>query len=858
MHMAGQRIASTFFLSSLFFVSLFIGFAQAEEVDLSLSLTQNSPENGVWYTPGQTLTIETYLQNPQENVQIIDFSDSCQGEIDIYSAAEMLVYSSLFPCNNDSEQIEIEVGQHLLDRVEWDFIDNSGNVLESGMYSAQIIYQELALSASTTFQFQHPTAVPEGFELHLKSVETVDEYLQNQLFFAYLHYTGEEHIDISTTPACFLEVSYQSSNEATLPCFPTRNIIMPYEVLPIGIIEPSFQPTEENITLQVQTPDGQLSATVNIEAELDIQQPDWEIQFTGIFEGEQSTSEPIQMELEVSHDMTTSKELDFTTTCKTRLDVLNEFGESVYSSSLLESCDEIDLSFVVGPDEAESIQMPIWWVQDDQQCSVPSGQYTLLASIPEHGLFTHQQIQLRQGENLDCGSNPIAFDVLTEQVTIDTMNVQMQFNAEEETSLRWRTPCAVEGRVYDSNNEMVHIEMMVCDDYDGRLLLIPKDATHPLDIKFSMSMTNNALQALENGDYVLEFTTSHQFTTLTSTNIEWISDAMAVDDSNDQNQEVVFEPIAINGQWAAVGQENSLCWILQTNLQQYKLSGISQELSWTPEQDWSGTYTVIESQDETLACELFDATPIVLLAIIEEQPPNQFDEPQREQQNNIVVEDEEVLPTLVTGTIAVVVSTSLLGLLFAFVLGNESLRIPTTAAGLWFIGLIGKTHETSDGKYQRGRLIGYLTANPGCHFRALMAALEMSNGQITHHIRILEAEERIWRKGDGRLVRYYPYTSHLNPATAEQDLPVPPLSPDPNSLQGKILNLLDQDGQLGDFPTQSELAKRLAKSQQLISHHLRTLQKYGLVEMRKMGIKNRYKLTREAIFLLESSPNFSD
>ena len=135
MYMAGQRIASTFFLSSLFFVSLFIGFAQAEEADLSLSLTQNSPENGVWYTPGQTLTIETYLQNPQENVQIIDFSDSCQGEIDIYSAAEMLVYSSLFPCNNGSEQIEIEVGQHLLDRVEWDFIDNSGNVLESGMYS---------------------------------------------------------------------------------------------------------------------------------------------------------------------------------------------------------------------------------------------------------------------------------------------------------------------------------------------------------------------------------------------------------------------------------------------------------------------------------------------------------------------------------------------------------------------------------------------------------------------------------------------------------------------------------------------------------------------------------------------------
>ena len=97
----------------------------------------------------------------------------------------------------------------------------------------------------------------------------------------------------------------------------------------------------------------------------------------------------------------------------------------------------------------------------------------------------------------------------------------------------------------------------------------------------------------------------------------------------------------------------------------------------------------------------------------------------------------------------------------------------------------------------------------------------------------------------------------MSPAMSEEELPVPPLSPDPNSLQGKILTLLDADGPMGEFPTQAELAKRLEKSQQLVSHHLRTLQKFGLVEKRKMGIKNRYKLTREAIFLLETNDDFS-
>jgi predicted transcriptional regulator len=190
-------------------------------------------------------------------------------------------------------------------------------------------------------------------------------------------------------------------------------------------------------------------------------------------------------------------------------------------------------------------------------------------------------------------------------------------------------------------------------------------------------------------------------------------------------------------------------------------------------------------------------------------------------------------------------------MLIAFITTHEGIRLPLTGIGLSLMGLIGRTHETNDGKFQRGRLMGYLTANPGCHFRALLGALQMSNGQLTHHIKVLEDEERIWRRPDGRLMRFYPST--ISMATPEDELPIPPLSPDPNSLQGKILKLLDGDGQMGAYPTQADLAIRLEKSQQLVSHHLRTLQKFGLVEKKKFGVRNRYKLTREALFLLESN-----
>ena len=97
-------------------------------------------------------------------------------------------------------------------------------------------------------------------------------------------------------------------------------------------------------------------------------------------------------------------------------------------------------------------------------------------------------------------------------------------------------------------------------------------------------------------------------------------------------------------------------------------------------------------------------------------------------------------------TATVILTASLFSLFVVAAATNEGLRLPATAAGLWLFGLIGKTHETTDGRYQRGRLMGYLTANPGCHFRALMNALDMSNGQITHHLRVLEGEEHVWRK----------------------------------------------------------------------------------------------------------------
>ncbi|RPG71822.1 MAG: ArsR family transcriptional regulator, partial [Euryarchaeota archaeon TMED248] len=329
-----------------------------------------------------------------------------------------------------------------------------------------------------------------------------------------------------------------------------------------------------------------------------------------------------------------------------------------------------------------------------------------------------------------------------------------------------------------------------------------------------------------------------------------------------QFEYIELEEIEINlfefqGIWTNIGTNDESCWMLSNDDQSLLLVNSAKLPSWTPKNGWQGEYLISESNSIIDDCQSkFDLASIEIHSIYNEQKI--MIEDQVVVKENIEQEVSETVDLKEVTTVAIVVvsTSSIFALLGVFVMNTESLRIPSTAAGLWLLGLLGKTQETTDGRFQRGRLMGYLTANPGCHFRALMAALNMSNGQITHHLRLLENQELIWRLKDGRLVRYYPLNNSLYPGMDPDQLPIPLLSPDPNSLQGKILTLLDDEHQYGKFPTQAELSVRLEKSQQLISHHLRTLQKFGLVEKRKMGLKNRYKLTKEALFLLETDIDF--
>jgi len=166
---------------------------------------------------------------------------------------------------------------------------------------------------------------------------------------------------------------------------------------------------------------------------------------------------------------------------------------------------------------------------------------------------------------------------------------------------------------------------------------------------------------------------------------------------------------------------------------------------------------------------------------------------------------------------------------------------------------------TLAGSYQRGRLEGFLTAHPGCHLSGIIRALEMGNHQAVHHLRVLENEDRVWCRRDGRLLRYY--TSAVDRAAELSNLPRPVDANQLSDVALMVLRSIAEQEEGHPSPTQRELASRLETSQQLVSHHLKRLESQGLISRSRRGLRTNRELTDEGMRLwttlvepLSSSP----
>tara|TARA_B100000003_G_scaffold113926_1_gene102061 strand:- start:1399 stop:3969 length:2571 start_codon:yes stop_codon:yes gene_type:complete len=852
--MAGSGRPLIVLICGLFILSATPYISADETTDYSQLKLNLDDEIKQWYLQDEVLEIDSFLSNYAEQISIPN-DPSCNVFFSVKDSDSNLIFDNSNICRGQNQDLMINSNSVIeFDPFLWDFTSFEGMVIQSGWYNIEISHSKINLKDNIDIYFQNNIVFNNGIELDLSLVEVGGHETSNahSLVGITLSNPTSDLIELPTE-SCKLIFELNGVQKLLNSCYGANSKLNSNEFsyLEGVFIESSSLQLGDNY-VSVKTPGEDLNENLIITVSEDDDfvpnnlDSDLTSFITKNIEMEKEHVSFLSYSINIENTGDDERIVEFNDNCKYQMFVINDLGESIFDSSQ-DSCQEIFTSYSIDKDDSLSFEMPNWYLEDSNGCSINSGKYSVIIELIEYSITHHEEyIHQDNYRKKDCNDELMNTEY-SMQIIDNTAYVSMLVSPVNNI-LKINNPCINSIHLESLNIvEDINLTKSSCEYTLGNYLIID-DFGESLIFEDSFEIPVIENLSISTVDYAL--TIEHSLEMGFSQYLEFQFEYVELE---------VIEPelFEFQGKWINIGTNEESCWMLSNDEQSVLLVDSNKLPSWKPESGWEGDYLISESdsvKDECLT--KFDISGIEIHSIFSEQKI--VVEEQVVVNENPVEEVSETIDVQEVTTVAIVVvsTSSIFALLGVFVMNTESLRIPSTAAGLWLLGLLGKTQETTDGKFQRGRLMGYLTANPGCHFRALMAALNMSNGQITHHLRLLENQELIWRLKDGRLVRYYPLNNSLHPGMDPDQLPIPLLSPDPNSLQGKILTLLDDEHQYGKFPTQAELSVSLEKSQQLISHHLRTLQKFGLVEKRKMGLKNRYKLTKEALFLLETDIDF--
>ena len=861
--MSGANFRSTSLVGLLILMVLApLAVAEPAENGLELRVQIDTPENGLYFSDTTELEVTIRVKNHAENTRELVYNPACPFDLILTNDAWQLDIDDERICPTQSRAMMIQPGQErILSTWSWDWGE-----APSGEIELDFTQPEANLQVIDSVVLHRTIEMPDNLQLEAVLSETIGEQVGHTtgmpaMIYLSLANSGTDTIDVPFDENCRVETDVLT----TIPCgsgsieagqkmelgwavwdfsgFSDGHYTIPFALTGVNGAAASVD------TMFTQTPANPIadltpSASVELADEL-----------TWHFMLENSADSPTK--------------LLFKDTCIVEMHVISPDGEIVYDTRTSHSCSPSGIEKMIQPLTTFTMASESWGYMDSDGCEINDGLHLLVLSQPDHGLVATQPfMHTNSGEGPSCETNDqdvagvrffvddlivLDADSTTERISFDLTILNTGTHGFD---LYWPTDCSLEFTLALVGETAERVWAEDCDGIAGHEMTMDSQTGHTWST-FVVPFIENGVE-LPHGTWQISIRTTSlpAFTTQIAHTFDGSHFSEVVNENpedetvEDVTEEQVSDPIdevILSGEWNYVTTPNQGCWLLTDSIGiEHSFIAHLQDGGWNPNPGLTGTYGVetgnaandcsawpgifiLQTLDET------DTIPEIVAPIVPASPPP-----------SAVDQIVEYAPA----SIAVVATTSL-SIMSLLYLGNtEWIRIPALQVGIGIIGMVRRNGE-HDGEYQRGRIMGYLTANPGVHFRALLGALEMSNGQLTHHLKHLEGEERIWRRKDGRLVRFYP--ASIQTTLDEQELPVPLLTPDPNSLQGKILQLLDATENDIVNLSQKELAVRLEASQQLISHHLRTLEKFGLVEREKVGMRYRYQLTREAIFLVNNN-----
>ena len=137
-------------------------------------------------------------------------------------------------------------------------------------------------------------------------------------------------------------------------------------------------------------------------------------------------------------------------------------------------------------------------------------------------------------------------------------------------------------------------------------------------------------------------------------------------------------------------------------------------------------------------------------------------------------------------------------------------------------------------QFTRGKVYGYIVANPGSHYSDIRRALKMKNGSLAYHLQVLEREEQIKSKRDGIYKCFYPKDATIPPGAGNGWLRSMKLDADMEN----IIDTIEAHPNL----TQTELVKFTGLERSKVSRKVGKLIAQKIVHATAVGNVKHYRL----------------
>ncbi|WP_455393097.1 CARDB domain-containing protein [[Eubacterium] cellulosolvens] len=252
----------------------------------------------------------------------------------------------------------------------------------------------------------------------------------------------------------------------------------------------------------------------------------------------------------------------------------------------------------------------------------------------------------------------------------------------------------------------------------------------------------------------------------------------------------------------------------------------------------SYNYIKIWVDPENKIIELNEDNNIVIIPINVSQEPEPIQPPQSTP-NRESSDVPSYLYILTAGVIATLIS-------LAFAIGTEFGRYKIFQV---FIPLYYRVTGDKVLEHElRSKIYMHIRAHPGDHYRSIMAALNIKNGTLVHHLSRLEQEDLIKSERDGYFKRFYPVGMKI--PKSEVGMYYPEAIPTYNigehqvsEIQLRIIKTIRNHPGL----TQKAIAQRINESRRVVNYHIKLLLQHDLIKVIKLGRKTQCYVPEQVV-----------